>query len=1099
MKIKFLLGCIGMLLVLQSLSTAATPNGGLWDMGYNGFGQLGDGTYGGLLESTNIPENIVPTNVIAIAGGENFSLYLLADGSLWGMGDDSFGELGNGTNNLDPALTTNRAEMIVAGNVTAVAAGQYFGMFIKSDGSLWGMGDNSNGQLGDGLGGSGVLTNKPEMIISNGVSAVSCGFYFTLFLRTNGTLWAMGSQSYGQLGDGNANPGYYTNKPEMITNGVATIACGDLHSLFITTNGSLWVMGEDNFGQLGDGTGGLGVTVSRPEMITNGVMAIAGGEYHSLFVKTNGSLWAMGYDGNGQLGDGSNNTAVLSPEMIEPSNVTAVSAGNDHSVFIKNDGSLWSMGADHYGQLGNGLTPGPTNVPGEVVTSGVQAVSAGGEHTLFIGSAVTIVVAQVSVLNGSVVTNGQTVSFGTVPQGGTGTNITFTVTNTGTGALDLGTPTVPSGFTVTSVPASAVPPGSNTSFSVQLDTGTAGTITNELTFTNNIPGSSPFVISLVGIVTAVTSPPPQIEIFDGTTAITNGQTNVVTIATAVTFTVTNAGGQTLDVEGLTTPPGYTVTTNLPSTIPAGSNATFTVQLTTNAPGTYPGHIGIINNDPTNGSFNFPITGTVNNTNAPAPTAIISLSVVPENGGTASAGGTNGGGIFPLGSLQSILATAHDGFKFVGWTGAASGTNNPLTVTLNTNLHITANFAASTTNIIVSVSTTGAGTVSSNWTTAALKKDSRYTLTATAAAGNLFSGWTGSITTNTNPLTFVAENSLVLQANFVTNLFNAAKGSYNGLFVVSNVVSEATSGMLKALTITDRGTYSGTLLVDGQIHALSGTFDPTGVATNEIVREAGAGGSLTVIMALTSSNGLPLATGTVSTDAWEATLLARLAESASVTGTTVSAAEFTLLIPPDTNNLPPTGSPGGDGYELINVKSGTARIAGSLADGTALNQTVAVSEDGYVPLYDSLYSGKGLLLGWINLDLTNTYGVSLTWIHPQTQTGLYTNGFTNTLSASQLPLAQWTTPANFDALTTISLLDTIDAPVALTNLTASVTASGKIEAGEVSGSITPSTGLVTLTMAAGEPRLTGHGALLDATNGGGYFLTKTNAQAIKFGP
>jgi uncharacterized repeat protein (TIGR02543 family) len=1244
MKIKSIFVCLG-LLFLQAVSARAEPHASLWAMGYNYYGQLGDRTYGGELESTNLPEIIVPTNVTTIAAGGFFSLYVLADGSLWGMGDDSYGELGDGTNNLDPGNMTNKAEMIVSSNVTSVAAGYFFTMFIKSDGSLWGMGDNSRGQLGDGLGASGVLTNRPELIISNGVSAVACGLYYTLFLRTNGSLWAMGDQSYGQLGDGNANSGYFTNKPELITNGVAAIACGADHSLFITTNGSLYVMGLDRYGQLGDGNSGpggsgLGFTISTPELLTNGVIAIAGGEEHSLFVTTNGALYAMGNRLYGQLGDASTNGNAVFPELIFPTNVNAISAGSFQSFFIKNDGSLWGMGADFYGELGNGVTgvgqDFGTNVPVEIESEGVMRVSAGYEHTLFIGTSPPE--PQIEVLEGAtVITNGQAaaVDFGPVQQGGTGPILNFTVTNAGIATLDLGTPTVGSGYTVVTNPPATIAAGSNGTFSVQLDTGEAGTISNQLSFANNAPNSSPFTFNVTGTVTA---PPPQIEVLNGTTVITNGQTAPVSFGSVqqggtgliVIFTVTNAGGQTLDVGTPTVGSGYTVVTNPPATIAAGSHGTFSVQLDTGATGTITNQLSFTNNAPGNNPFTFDLAGTVTstptytftvsasptnggtvspggtnvagsiitvsatnnsgyafttwtsngiavvsttnytftlNTNVTlvanfSPTYTFTVSASPTNGGTVSPGGTNvagstnavtatansgyiftnwttngieassttnysftletnltivanfvtactltltaspsnggvvsGGGTFPIGSLHTISNTPGNGFVFLGWSVDASGTNNPLTVTLTTNLNITANFTTNSTNITLTVTTEGDGTVSPNLNGTDLKKGSRYTLTATAAGGNLFSGWTGSITTNKNPLVIKAESSMVLQANFVTNLFPAAKGTYNGLFVVSNVVTEETSGMLKGLTVNQKGTYSGTILINGGSHGISGTFSPDGQATNHITREAGAGGSLTVVMALTSSNSSPQVTGTVSGPDWVADLSAGLAIN-------TPSAEYTMLIMPDTNNAPPTNSPGGDSYALITNKAGAAKIAGALADGTTLSQTVSVAQDGYVPIYDSLYSGKGLLLGWISLDSTNQGGVSLTWIHPKTKSGLYTNGFTNILTTNEILISQWTNPGNFASLTNLTLLDTIGDTNVPPNVTVSITDSGKVTgtAGiPVSGSITPKTGLVTLTIGSGDIKETGHGALLNATNGGGYFLTKTNAQAIKLGP
>jgi alpha-tubulin suppressor-like RCC1 family protein len=105
--------------------------GSLWVMGLNDFGQLGNATY----NPTNWPEKILGTNVTAIAAGIHHTLFLKNDGSLWAMGDNESGELGDGTINQ-----TNRPEKIVATNVTAIAGGEFHSLFLKSDGSLWAMG-----------------------------------------------------------------------------------------------------------------------------------------------------------------------------------------------------------------------------------------------------------------------------------------------------------------------------------------------------------------------------------------------------------------------------------------------------------------------------------------------------------------------------------------------------------------------------------------------------------------------------------------------------------------------------------------------------------------------------------------------------------------------------------------------------------------------------------------------------------------------------------------------------------------------------------------------------------------------------------------------
>jgi len=315
-------------------------DGSLWGMGRDDWGQLG---FTQPPYSTNNPVEIISDNVTNIAAGINHSLFITSDGSLWTMGYNSDGQLGDGT--FD---NTNLPIQIVSSDVDviAVAAGGRHSLFIKSDGSLWGMGCGLYGELGMGTWDS---TNKPEQVVANGVIAVAAGWNHSLFLKSDGSLWGMGANGAGELGDGTT---LGINHPEQIvSNGVVAIAAGYEHSLFLKSDGSLWAMGYNRFGQLGDGTT---VDSHTPELIvSNGVIAIAGGGYHSLFLKTDGSLWAMGWNEYGQLGDGSTNN-INQPKKIISDSVVAVAGGAAISLFIKSDGSLWGMGGNWSGDLGDG-------------------------------------------------------------------------------------------------------------------------------------------------------------------------------------------------------------------------------------------------------------------------------------------------------------------------------------------------------------------------------------------------------------------------------------------------------------------------------------------------------------------------------------------------------------------------------------------------------------------------------------------------------------------------------------------------------------------------------------------------------------------------
>jgi alpha-tubulin suppressor-like RCC1 family protein len=342
----------------QAVTTVAAGNrhslfvksdGTLWATGNNSYGQLGDGT----LNQTNQPELIVATNVTALAAGQFHSLFLKNDGSLWAMGFNSYGQLGDGVFNLVTPYGTNQPQLIVASGVAAVAAGQNHSLFFKNDGSLWAMGWNLNGELGDGVFNTvpPYGTNQPQHVVTtNSVTAIAAGNEHSLLIKDDGSLWAMGDNTYGQLGNGTFT---HQNRPVLIvTNGVTAVAAGYQHSLFLKNDGSLWAMGLNTSGQLGDGTI---VNTNRPELIvSSNVTAIAAGQYHSLFLKSDGSLWAMGANGSGQLGDGSLINRTNGPEMIVSNSVMAVAGGQNQSLFVKRNGCLWGMGYNGYGQLGDG-------------------------------------------------------------------------------------------------------------------------------------------------------------------------------------------------------------------------------------------------------------------------------------------------------------------------------------------------------------------------------------------------------------------------------------------------------------------------------------------------------------------------------------------------------------------------------------------------------------------------------------------------------------------------------------------------------------------------------------------------------------------------
>jgi len=221
---------------------------------------------------------------------------------------------------------------------------------------------------------------------------VAGGYWHSLALRSDGTVWSWGSNMHGTLGDGNASVVEPRTTPGQIIglDDIISVSAGADHSLAIKADRTLWAWGRNSSAQIGTGT--TSANEPTPIQVLTNVIAAAGGYWHSLALRSDGTVWAWGDNEWGQLGDGTAPVDQPSPVPVsELTGIIAISAGFSHSIALKSDGTVWAWGRDNVGQLGDDVASvnQPTPVPVAFLTD-IIAIAAGGYHNLALQSDGTV-------------------------------------------------------------------------------------------------------------------------------------------------------------------------------------------------------------------------------------------------------------------------------------------------------------------------------------------------------------------------------------------------------------------------------------------------------------------------------------------------------------------------------------------------------------------------------------------------------------------------------------------------------------------------------------------------------------------------------------
>jgi uncharacterized repeat protein (TIGR01451 family) len=298
----------------------------------------------------------------------------------------------NSTNNS--AIVTNHvvAESFF-NNALAIAAGNNHTSTVRNDGTVWVWGAGFNGQLGDGSSGSFAFTRSPIQVPDlSGVQKVEDGNGFVYALKSDGTVWAWGINSSGQLGDGTTVERTRPVQTTGLTN-VIGIAGGSFYGAAVKGDGTVWVWGAAGLIT----TGSFGTTHTTPVQVAGiqNVTAIAAGSQHLLMLKSDKTLWSIGVNVMGQLGDGTTTNRTTPVQVTGLSNVARIATGEEFSLALKEDGTVWAWGTHFNGQLGPGggsmdfsAHPNPVQVTG--LPGNMTEIAAGQAFCLAVASDGTI-------------------------------------------------------------------------------------------------------------------------------------------------------------------------------------------------------------------------------------------------------------------------------------------------------------------------------------------------------------------------------------------------------------------------------------------------------------------------------------------------------------------------------------------------------------------------------------------------------------------------------------------------------------------------------------------------------------------------------------
>lgn len=541
-------------LVLHPADTRAVA----W--GYNTDGQLGNNATSA---GSNVPVRVVNTGalagktVLSVAAGYNQSMAVCSDGTAVSWGAGSSGQLGTGAYSIRELVPVpvDQSGVLAGKRIILAAASVFHGMVLCSDGTIASFGRNSYGELG--IGTIGINEFAPQPVVMSGAMAgkhvisIATAETFSIALCSDGTVYAWGATLDVGSGIGVATPGSYREPVAVDRSGVlagktvTAITMGSGHALALCSDGTLASWGYNSTGQLGNNStahSAVPVAVSRSGVLAGKtIVKIAAGTNTSMALCSDGTVAAWGFNGSGQLGDGTTTqrqlpVAVSRTGALAGKTVVDIAMGNAHAIALCSDGSVAAWGQGFDGQLGHGSSTSST-IPVLVSRAGLGATQAfiglatrgQSRHNLAVlaarppsaqTQAATNITASTATLNGTVSGN----------DSGASVSIEFGE------STDYGTTlaTTPGQVTTQSVPVTAqvsgLVPGITYHFRTRAENGSGLSLGGNRTI--RIPGSNAKLVNLL-VFNQTISPEFQQDTTDYEVVIPAQQSSVIISAYSV--------------------------------------------------------------------------------------------------------------------------------------------------------------------------------------------------------------------------------------------------------------------------------------------------------------------------------------------------------------------------------------------------------------------------------------------------------------------------------------------------------------------------------------------------------------------------------------